>query len=266
MSRTRSPTRKGRRALQDDPGEDRAEALLGGEADQHCREGAADREGGGVDAGDPQRQHDHRDRRQQPEDEPGRPRRRRVEPAVEPRLQRAREPVDRGRADDDQHDHRPDPEPFAVAGGDLAPVRVDDQRRDQRQHRDAEPGQRAFRDAARLDLLAQPERGPGVGARLEQLARQFGTFGSGHQDRLPDENRCYARGFAPVTKLTRAGRRELHRASRRRAASARGRSPRGRAGPARSGNRGRGRPCRRSRPPRRPVARRGRSGRSRSSR
>src|SRR4029077_5417781 len=78
-----------------------------------------------------------------------------------------------------------DPEPFAVAGGDLASVRVDDQGRDQDQEGDDEADQGAPGNGAALDLLAQPERGPGVGAGLEQLARQSRSAWCGHQGPLP---------------------------------------------------------------------------------
>ena len=63
--------------------------------------------------------------------------------------------MDGGAADEDEHDHGADPEPFAVAGGDLAAVRVDDQGRDQDEDGDDEAEQGAFGDPLRLDLLAQ---------------------------------------------------------------------------------------------------------------
>ena len=81
---------EGARALQDDAGEDPAQRLLGGEAEQDRGEGAADREGAGVDAGDPQGQDHHRRHREQADHEAGGAGGRRVEPPVEARGEAAR--------------------------------------------------------------------------------------------------------------------------------------------------------------------------------
>ena len=71
------PERPG--ALQDDAGEEPAQRLLGGEAEHDRGEGAADGEGGGVDAGDPQRQDHHRRHREEADHEADGARRRRVQ-------------------------------------------------------------------------------------------------------------------------------------------------------------------------------------------
>ena len=74
------------------------------------------REGGGVDAGDPQGQDHHRRHREEADQEAERAGGRRVEAAVERRGEAAHQPVGRGRADDDQDRDGADPHPLAVAG------------------------------------------------------------------------------------------------------------------------------------------------------
>ena len=164
-------------ALQDDAGEDPAQRLLGGEAEQDRGEGAADGEGAGVDAGDPQREDHHRRHRQQADDEAERSRRWPGRGAgrgggESPRTSQwvAAEPTI------DQDDDGADPDPLAVAGRDLVAVVVDDQgrrrapaarRADRRAPlaRTAAPARRRGRATARRGCGSRTARGEVSAAR-----------------------------------------------------------------------------------------------------
>ncbi len=183
-------------ALQDDAGEDPAQRLLRGEPEQDRGEGAADRQRAGV--------------RRRRSAAPGS--RSRSSPAGGRRSRRC--PRSPGPAAGTSAAPAPSQSqwvaavptitstitvpirnPFAVAGGDLAALVVDDQGRG-RSPAARPPARRgrAWRRAA-SSSSPSPSDVPGVAARLEQLARQFrGRRGAGIKVRYPAADLANRRG------------------------------------------------------------------------